>query len=61
MNNSPVDGWRLNHTVGLAEPTALQNLVHFYENKTITYLRKNNNPGHPSDEAIQRMGRLATD
>ena len=61
MNNSPVDRWCLNHTAGPAEPTALQNLVHFYENKTITYLRNNSNPGHPSDEAIQRMGRLATD
>ena len=47
----------------LAQPSPwrLQNLTDVLENKTNTDPIKNNSPDHPSNEVIQRMGRLTTE
>ena len=60
MNNSPVNAVRPNQAFALLSPWQLK-IADFFKNYTNTDLRKDGHPGQPSNEAMQSMGRLATD
>ena len=59
-NSQSMDGVQIT-LLAQPSPGRLQNLADVLENKTNTDPIKNNCPDHPSNEAIQRMGKLAAD
>ena len=59
-NSQSMDGVQIT-LLAQPSPWRLQNLTDVLENKTNTDPIKNNSPDHPSNEAIQRVSKLAAD